>query len=69
MLPQLLLQLFKEELLVIQQRHAVVFPVSQLFYVRVQKINAEFELKFLKGYDLSTVITMEIQLAFKLVFQ
>jgi hypothetical protein len=65
----LLPQLFREELLIIQQRHAIVFPANQLFYVRAQKVNEGFELKFLKGYDLSSVITMEIELAFKLVFQ
>ena len=64
----LLLQLFREELLIIQKRHAIVFPPKQLFYIRAERVGGEFELKFLKGYDLATVITMEIQLAFKLVF-
>ena len=64
----LLLQLFREEVLIIQKRHAIVFPPKQLFYIRAEKVGEEFELKFLKGYDLATVITMEIQLAFKLVF-
>lgn len=69
LLLQLLSQLFREELLGIQKRHAIVFPINQLFYVSVQERREGYELKFLKGYDLSSVITLEIQLAFKLVFQ
>ncbi|MFT3907958.1 MAG: hypothetical protein QM737_00920 [Ferruginibacter sp.] len=64
----LLLQLFREELLIIQKRHAIVFPPKQLFYIRAERVGGKFVLKFLKGYNLATVITMEIQLAFKLVF-
>ena len=64
----LLLELFKEEINIIQQRHAVVFPLRQLKFIKAEFVNSIYELKFLDGYDLSTVITMVIQLAFKLVF-
>ena len=64
----LLLELFNEEINIIQQRHAVVFPKSYFKFIRTEFINGRYELKFLDGYDLSTVITMEIELAFKLVF-
>ena len=64
----LLLELFKEEINIIQQRHAVVFPLRQLKFIKAESVNGSYELKFFNGYDLSTVITMEIELAFKLVF-
>lgn len=64
----LILRFFKEEINIIQKRHAVVFPKSQLKFIKAEIIDGSYELKFLDGYDLSTVITMEIQLAFKLVF-
>ena len=65
----MLIQFFKEEIKIIQKRHAVVFPISQLKFIKAEFINGNYELKFLDGYDLSTVITMEIQLAFKLIFK
>lgn len=64
----MLVHFFKEEINIIQQRHAVVFPQSQLKFIKAEFINGNYKLKFLVGYELATVITMEIQLAFKLIF-
>jgi hypothetical protein len=64
----LLPELFHEEINLIQKRHFVVFPLTQLSYVILKNENGIYVLQFLEGYDLSTEITMEIELAFKLVF-
>ena len=47
-------------------RHSLFFPVEQKEYISLQKINSTWELTFLEGYDLSTVITQEIEFAFRL---
>jgi hypothetical protein len=65
---QILLQLFREELVGIRQRHAIVFPFMQLKLIKAVKLNGKYVLKFLEGYNLPGVITMEIELAFKFVF-
>jgi len=44
------------------------FPISQLKYIRLQENDSISNLLFFKGYNLSTAITQEIQLAFKLVY-
>lgn len=59
-------KLFWKEIDLIQTRHSLFFPVEQKEYISLQKINTRFELIFLKGYDLPTAITMEIQFALKL---
>lgn len=64
----LLVEIFYEEIALIQKRHSVMFPHSQIKFIKAENINGNYELKFLDGYDLSSVITMEIQLAFKLIF-
>ncbi len=61
------IDLFWEEVFQIQQRHSLFFPISQIKYISIHKNEACSELIFLEGYNLPATITLEIQLAFKLV--
>jgi hypothetical protein len=60
------IDLFREEVSQIQQRHSLFFPLSQIKYISLQKKETSTELIFLGGYNLPVTITQEIQLAFKL---
>ena len=60
------IDLFWEEVAQIQQRHSLFFPISQLKYIGLHEKDSNHSLIFLEGYNLSTAITQEIQLAFKL---
>ena len=59
---------FKIEIDLIQQRHALFFPSSQKSKIQVREFAGVHTLKFLNGYNLPDIITMEIELAFKLTF-
>jgi hypothetical protein len=61
------IDLFWEEVSQIQQRHSLFFPLSQIKYISLQKKETRTELIFLEGYNLPATITLEIQLAYKLV--
>ena len=50
-------------------RHASLFPSEQKQFIVLGKWNGLYELDFKGGYNLDDVITMEIELAFKLVFK
>lgn len=62
-------QYFFEEVRQIQVRHASLFPLEQLEFIRLEHTGRAHQLKFLEGYDLPNIITMEIEFAFKLVYQ
>lgn len=59
--------LFSQEIDLIQARHFSFFPDEQKDLICVTHDNSGFQLSFLEGYNLSSAITLEIQLAFKLV--
>ena len=61
-------QSFFEELDSIQIRHALLFPPAQKQFVELRNSNGVNQLYFGSGYNLPDGITMEIELAFKLVF-
>ena len=61
--------LFWREIDKIQNRHLICFPKSQRKYFLNKEINSKFKLTFMNGYDLPSVITFEIQLAFKLILE
>ena len=60
---------FYEEIGQIQSRHSIFFPDSQMQFIKVKKSGDSYNLKYLDGYALPDVITMEIELAFKLIFK
>jgi len=61
------IELFWYEIEQIQQRNALFFPISQLKYISLNKIDSGHEIHFREGYNMDIVITDEIKLAFKLV--
>lgn len=61
------LKAFWEEIDWIQKRHSVFFPASQKKFISIEQRAGEIKLKFLDGYNLSSVITQEIEFAFKLI--
>ena len=62
-------KLFFGEIDCIQLRHASLFPSEQKRFIVLRNLNGMHKLHFKGGYNLDDVITMEIQLAFKLVFK
>ena len=60
-------QLFFEEIDRIQLRHKMFFPTGQKQSIQLRNADG-MQLHFDEDYDLPDVITMEIKLAFKLVF-
>ena len=65
----LIIQTFRRDIDLIQQRHALLFPIDQKNYISAKKNGSFYELSFLDGYKLASVITLEIQFAFKLLLQ
>ena len=64
----LLPQQFYEEVINIQRRHAALFPAIQLTLIQAVCTNGKWSLHFREGYNLSSAITMEIELTFKILF-
>lgn len=52
----------------IQLRHHVFFPSEQKLFIQLSKVDGQFVLTFLEGYDLPSCITLEINFCFKIVF-
>ena len=65
-MPRNQITLFWKEIDLIQQRHASFFSPGQRDFITIKKIDNVYTLEFSEGYNLSTNITLEIQLAFKL---
>lgn len=59
--------MFWNEVELIQQRHSLFFPVEQKEFISIKELDNRIELFFLEDYNLSSVITMEIKFAFKLI--
>jgi hypothetical protein len=61
-------RLFWNEVDLIQLRHSIFFPDSQKQYIEIKHVNQEYKLVFLPGCNLSSVILLEIEFAFKISF-
>ena len=61
------IKLFWEEVDLIQKRHSLFFPDSQKENISISKTDTGSELYFMDDYDLPQCITMEIQLALKII--
>jgi hypothetical protein len=59
-------KLFWLEIESIQKRHALFFSDFQKSCVHLREIDGETKLEIEEGSDISSVIVMEIELAFKL---
>jgi len=59
--------LFWNEIYLIQKRHALFFPVEQIEFISLKDIENGLELVFSEQYDLSSIITLEIEFAFKMI--
>lgn len=67
LMSKLQIELFWLEIAQIQQRNALFFPISQLKYISLNKNDSGHVIIFIEGYNLPDVITLEIQLAFKII--
>ena len=66
MLSEKQMKFFLKEVNLIQQRHLLFFPENQKDCIKVSNINNEYSLSFQNGHQLSSIIILEIKLAFKI---
>lgn len=61
--------LFWKEIDQIQKRHILFFPIEQKDQISIKRVKPKPILVFHSGYDLPSVITLEIEFIFKLIFE
>ena len=64
---KLQIEIFWEEIDLLQKQYALFFPETQKQYISLHEKDGVHELVFLDGYELSSVITLDIRLLYSVV--
>lgn len=64
---KLQIEIFWEEIDRLQKQYALFFAESQKQYISLHEKDGVHELVFLDGYELSSAITLDIKLMYKIV--